>query len=235
MFSGDNRLGIRGMDEKLSNITTDYLFIIEIDLIIVIALSGLLVAMLFEFLQPILKYRGYKLNTLASGYHGAMQIMVLNRFGAVVFFAFIALSIDRGVTGITLISSFMGALLIIAAIQLVILSLWIKQNDLSINFSVLHQKFFFLIAVVFSGYLGVLGLLIPWVVATYLYEIRLFVGQTGFVFNTIFTLINVFYIEKSLARSFDMRDEGVFNLVFVIIFGRILGVLMTIFTMLLWV
>jgi len=223
------------MDEKLSNIVIDYLFSIEIDLIVVIALLGFLVAMLCEFLQPIVKFQGYKLNAVASGYHGAMQVMVLNRFGAVVFFAFIALSIDRGLSGIALVSSFIGVLLIITVIQLFILWFWIKRNDLSIKFSGSNQKIVFCIAVILAGYLGVLGLTVPWVVATYLYEIRLFVGQTGFVFNTIFTLISVFYIEKRLAESFDARDEDVCSLVFFILSCRIIGVIIGILTMVLWI
>ena len=75
--------------------------------------------------------------------------------------------------------------------------------------------------------LNTLALIAPfWLAATYV-ENRLLIANSGFLLNSIFTAINVFWIESKLAIAIDQQSDDVLSVGFGICIARLLAYLLT--------
>ena len=186
------------------------------------ALSGLFIAIFTDHLQSIAKYKGAKRNSIASGYNRAMKIMVFNRVGAVLYFLFLSFSIDNGV-GTDQLKFGLGAISIICAVPVLLTFLQLDRSsffdgagDKKKNKYPIRIMFATFIATSFNN----LGLTIPWITASIFPDFRLTLVNTSFLFNTIFTIINVFYIEQKLATIIDTNHSSLEDFTSGLIFAR---------------
>jgi hypothetical protein len=187
------------------------------------ALLGLFIAIFTDHLQTIAKYRGAKRDSIASGYNQAMKIMVLNRIGAVLYFLFLSFSIDNGVDTNELKFG-LGAVSVICAVP-VLLTFLLLDRKLPVNniYRVINLKnypFKIMMAVFIATIFNILGLTIPWIAASIFPDLRLTLANTSFLFNTIFTVINVFYIEQKLASIIDTSHGSLENFTSGLIIAR---------------
>lgn len=187
------------------------------------ALLGLLIAVFTDHLQTVAKYRGAKRNKIASGYNQAMKIMVLNRIGAVLYFLFLSFSIDNGVDTVQLKFG-LGAVSVICAVPVLLTFLLLDrklpENNIggAINFK--NYPFKIMVAAFIATTFNNLGLTIPWIAASIFPDFRLTLANTSFLFNTIFTVINVFYIEQKLASIIDANHVDLENFTSGLIIAR---------------
>jgi hypothetical protein len=80
------------------------------------------------------------------------------------------------------------------------------------------------VAAFLATILNLLGLTLPWVAAATFPEHRLTLANTSFLFNTVFTIINVFLIEHRFARLIDAEAVKIHGFVAGVIMARLLAI-----------
>lgn len=164
------------------------------------AVAGLVLAMFAEHLQLLAKYRGARAGRVAGGYNDAMKVMVANRLGAVTYLLLVGLAIDGGIGAGALTAALAAGVLVVAALAgAVAWRLRGGGGDVGARGRVV------LAVSALATVLNVLGLTIPMILSAHIPEMRLTLANTGFAFNLIFTILNVFVVETHAARLID-RD-----------------------------
>lgn len=191
------------------------------------ALFGLAVAIFSDHLQIIAKYQGALRLRVAAGYNLAMKVMVLNRVGAVLYFLLLSFNIDNGLSPHKLKLG-LGFLIISVSIPTVGLIVWLQKRISSsgASLNVLDSTQWpkaIVVASFFATVLNLLGLTLPWVAATNYPELRLTLANTSFLFNTAFTVINVFYIEHRFAQLVDAEAVQIHSFVAGVVAARLLA------------
>ncbi|MEJ6403193.1 hypothetical protein [Yoonia sp. 2307UL14-13] len=183
----------------------------------VVALLGFALAMLADHLQILAKYNGAVNKRVAGGYNLAMKVMVANRVGAVLYFLLMAFNVDNGLSAHTLavgLAVTVGCI----AVPTVGLMIWLQKqlkaqgSALSV-LDVSHWPKAIVIATFCATSLNILGLTLPWIAGATYPELRLTLVNTSFLFNTFFTVINVFYIEHHFARLVDREAHQIHGFV----------------------
>lgn len=172
-----------------------------------LATIGLATCIIIEQMQLLVKFNGVQRKKIASGYNAAMKIMVLNRIGTVLYFLCIALSIDIGATVAQLNIHFIGAFGIIALYNLAVLVQLRHKLNLSI-ISALRTELLKIpvFAAAIATLFGLFGLTLPMLLSVQNPALRLTMANTGFLFNAIFTIFTVFFVESYLAKLIDNKD-----------------------------
>lgn len=204
----------------LSIITTK-IFSSEI-LTAITIIFGFCVATLTDQWQLIKKVQGGLSLKIASGYNSAMKMMVINRFGAVIYFSASAYFIETKSSTDELILIYVVSLLS-ALIFIILMSKYYVDN------SVLTSDFFTFKKMTstsfFANTFSALGLTLPLIAGTIFLDYRLLLSNASFFFNTIYTFIMVFYIEAKIANLIDKSSSDLRSTAFSIIFGRIMAYL----------
>jgi hypothetical protein len=168
---------------------------------------GLFIALATDQAQILAKHYGAIFKNIAQGYNAAMKIMVINRVGAVLFFLATAYSIDLGAARYDLTLHYIIALslLLLASI---LLSISFNKRYLAGTPTITENKELknIINLSIIASLFNTLGLTIPFLLASTYPEYRLTLSNTGFLFNTIFTILNVFFIENRLARLIDSNN-----------------------------
>ena len=204
-----------------------------------LALAGLVFAIFADHLQIIAKYMGSQTKRIAGGYNLAMKVMVANRLGAVLYFLLIGFSIDNGLASSTLA---IGLSLAIASLVLPTIGIliWLQRrlNAERTGFRVFDLSAWprtIVFATFMATVLNLLGLTVPWIASATFPELRLTLANTSFLFNTLFTVINVFYIEHKLAQIVDEATEEIHGFVVGVIFARLMAFLAAVIALLAFV
>lgn len=186
-------------------------------LVFALACGGLFIAILFEQSQLLAKYQGARRQVVATGYNNAMKLVVANRVGAVLYFFFIALAIDGGIAP----GELAGALaLVVAAIGLANLALALffarKLNPGTPAGALFlpHGRlgtgdWLALAGALVATAFNYAGLTVPLIWSASYPELRLTLANSGFLFNSIFTLFNVFLVEARIARLIDEGSDAI--------------------------
>lgn len=189
-----------------------------------LAAVGLTIAVVIEQAQLIAKHQGAKNEKVAGGYNIAMKIMVLNRVGTVLYFLFIAISVDMGTTVSTISHYFIGSVTAVAVINIIITASFWRHNKLRGPLIVSGDlPIWPFIAAFVATLFGLLGLTLPILMSAAIPELRLTLANTGFVFNSIFTLINVFFVESYVAQLIDDKDHRLGRFVVIVFLSRIVS------------
>lgn len=204
-----------------------------------LALIGLAICIFADQMQTFAKYRGALANTIAGGYNRAMKIMVVNRIGAVLYNLTNAYNVDHGLPP-SLLSRGLGLTIFLMGIAALLLLVWmyvdVRRTHPTIElFDVKRWPLALITATFFATAFNLLGLTIPWVAAASMPEMRLTLANTSFLFNTIFTVINVFYIEHLFARLADKRDSNIHQFVAAVIAARLLAFILVGAVLGLWI
>ena len=173
-----------------------------------IASIGLALCIMVEQSQLLLKYAGALQAKVAGGYNNAMKIMVLNRFGAVLYFFIIAIVIDVGMPASTIAIGFVVAIISVGLFDLVVFIRVASQESLIFAqlFATERSGFPILMAAVASVF-GILGLTLPMLLSAQNPELRLTMANTGFLLNSIFTILTVFFVESYFANLIDRGSD----------------------------
>lgn len=189
-----------------------------------LGLVGFAFAVFADHMQTVARYRGILLEQIAQGYNLAMKVMVLNRLGAVFFFLLIAFSVDSGVQP-ELLSRAFSFVILLLVLPTGILMCWLQTRMQTAGYR--YQVFDYegwdkgiLVASFLATIFNLLGLTLPWVAGAKYPEYRLTLANSSFLFNTIFTIVNVFYIEHRFARLADNGSNEVHGFVSGIIIAR---------------
>lgn len=195
----------------------------------VIALAGLTLAILADHLQTLAKYQGALKQRVAGGYNLAMKVMVVNRVGAVLYFLLIAFNIDSGLSAQRLTIGLMTTVFLLVIPTIFFLVRLQKMFDILGNggrvLNVSEWPKPIMIATFFATATNILGLTVPWIASASYPEFRLTLANTSFLFNTIFTVIHVFYIEHRLALLIDKDEAQVHGFVAGVMVARLLAFL----------
>lgn len=198
-----------------------------LNLIFMLALGGLGLAILADHLQLLAKYRGALSQRVAHGYNIAMKVMVFNRLGAVIYFMLIAFNIDNGLLPETLATGYAIAVTLCTLPTILLLIQLQRQLVKSgIDLRVLnaeHWSWPIAIAAFVATVFNLLGLTLPWLAGATYPEFRLTLVNTSFMFNTLFTIVNVFYIENRLARLIDTGQSEIHGFVAGVMMARLLA------------
>lgn len=198
-----------------------------------IALFGLGLATFSDHLQTWAKYRGAINNKLASGYNLAMKVMVGNRIGAALYFLLIAYCIDNSLDIKTLTNGLSITTLIISIPIILSIKIIIGMSNKQHGLQLKKLQIAIILAAFTATTFNILGLTLPWIAGANHPNLRLTLANTSFFFNTVFTIINVFYIEHKLATLIDNDANKIHSLVIGITVGRFLGFVFT--GLILWV
>jgi hypothetical protein len=192
---------------------------------LVIVSISILIAQHLEQEQLYRKLRGTINKTVAKGYNDAMKVMVLNRVFIVMYFSSVGFLIDTGVSGHHLALTFAFSYFCLTLANIVTYKLRFKKlKGLFVNF----ESKIFLVAV----YFNLMGLTIPFLISSHFPEYRLTLSNLSFIFNSIFTVLMVFVIEKKVSLAFDTSIRESFRLVKNLVFIRTFSNLSAAITML---
>lgn len=194
-----------------------------------ISMIGLIFAMFTEQLQLIAKYHGAVKNAVAVGYNNAMKIMVANRLGGVSYFLFMALAIDLGTQPGT-VSFFCGVSAIVLAVLSGSVFIRLADNKTTVrsDWGLIGRKGCHVVALSFvATVFNVLGLTIPMILSAWVPEFRLTLANTGFFFNIIFTIVNVFIVENHIAKLIDIEAQYLKEFTRLIFASRFAAALLT--------
>jgi hypothetical protein len=196
-----------------------------LDVLFVGALAGLVLAILTDHLQILAKYQGAVKQRVAGGYNLAMKIMVINRFGAVMYFMLIAFNIDNGLSFMKLAIGLAFAVgsLVIPTLALIF---WLQRRagatgSLLVRLDTSNWPKTITFASFLATSFNLLGLTIPWIAGAAYPDFRLTLANSSFVFNTIYSIINVFYIEHAFARLVDSRSTQIRGFVIGVMIARL--------------
>lgn len=192
-----------------------------------LGLTGLTLAILADHLQIIAKYLGWQNNRIAGGYNLAMKVMVVNRLGAVLYFLLIAFCVDNGLEFRDLAIGLALAILCIVP-PTVVLLIWLQHRSKSpeIDQQIIDTRTWpqaIVLATFLATVFNLMGLTVPWIASAAYPELRLTLANTSFLFNTLFTVINVFYIEHKLSIIIDQGSERIHGFVSGVTFARLLA------------
>jgi hypothetical protein len=202
----------------------------SLDVLYVVALFGLAFAVFSDHLQIIAKYQGTLNLRVAAGYNLAMKVMVVNRIGAVLYFLLISFNIDNGLSHGKL-SMGLGLAVLSVVPPTMGLMIWLQKRIDSIDagvrvLDVAHWPKPIVLAAFLATMFNLLGLTLPWVASAAFPEQRLTLANTSFLFNTVFTVINVFFIEHRFARLIDSEEVKIHGFVAGVIMARLLAFFM---------
>lgn len=174
---------------------------------------------------------------IAGGYNLAMKVMVINRVGAVLFFLLIAINIDNGIAPRILVNGFSIAILI-TCLPTALILFWAHQRVKKENFELQYSgKFNWLnrifVATFAATIFNLMGLTIPLIAGATYPEFRLTLANTSFLFNTTYTVINVFYIESAFAKLLDSKKDKVNEFVVGLVAARLAA--FVVFASALWI
>mgnify|MGYP001426905058 FL=1 len=187
--------------------------LINQNLLLLLVVFGLALAIIPDYYQLIFKKIGFQAGKLATGYNNAMKVMVLNRFGAVLYFLCISFMVDTKTSLSFLFQAYMLSFFVITIFAIYIFKK--HSNNYKVN-SLIYAAFI-------SDLFNKLGLSIPFILGILLPEYRLTLAQTGFLFNTIYLIINVFIIENDVSKNFDTKGADFKPSFNSIIIGRALS------------
>lgn len=201
--------------------------------LISLASFGLAICVVIEQAQLLAKYWGALRKRIAGGYNSAMKIMVVNRFGAALYFLLISISVDLGMPPNVIASFFLGAIVLVMIFDLVVTASLIKTNQFTLK-SLRNSDIALapVIMAMIASLFGILGLTLPMLLSSANPELRLTMANTGFILNSVFTILVVFFVESYLAKIIDDPEQqhrmGHFVLAVFIMrfFGAILALLL---------
>lgn len=187
--------------------------------------TGLMIAVLADHLQTLAKYVRIKEREIAGGYNLAMKVMVLNRVGAVMFFMLVALNIDRGLSS-RVLSHGLSITLLFCLVPTIWAIFWLSSffAKHSLKLHVLDYSSWpidIFLATFFATALNLYGLTIPWIAGAMYPDLRLTLTNSSFLFNTTFTVVNVFFIEHRFAKIVDAESEKLDAFVTCVTFARL--------------
>lgn len=177
--------------------------------LMIFAAVGLAVCVIVEQAQLLVKYHGIRRARIAGGYNSAMKIMVLNRLGTVLYFLFVAMSIDVGISAARMAQFFTVSFIGIAVANLAAFVALKRGLALSFSgFSRLGVRPVPVLMALVSTLFGMIGLTLPMLLSAENITMRLTMANTGFIFNSLFTIATVFFVESYLADLIDdQRDD----------------------------
>ena len=189
----------------------------ESQIFIVIAVLGLTTAVILDQLQVVAKVQGAAKSKIASGYHNAMKLLVLNRVGAVFYFTSIAIIIETKHGAETVQSVMFYALLLIVLFLTFGLGFYRRKKILTLKLRMSRLT----AASMVANFCNLIGLTVPWLLGSYFMEYRLMLANTSFIVNSLYTVINVLYLEKILADAIDESPEDVSVVAGELVIGRL--------------
>ena len=172
-----------------------------------LAMIGLLIATIVEHFQLVLKYYGGVRGKVASGYSQAMKIMLINRLGAVMFLLFMGLTIDTGIGPKAVTLAFATSFVLLTIFSFCF-ALWFKRIET--DRIVQKQSYAAIRYAWISGVAGafnLLGFAVPLILASVFPDYRLTLSNLSFIFNSVFTLLAVFFIESKMAELIDENSD----------------------------
>ena len=184
------------------------------DILLVFAVLGMWISITTEVGQIIQKMKGGISKQVATGYSSAMKLMVVNRFGTISFLLATGLLIDQGATPNEVIKialiAVLGVVFITSGLNYYVYRLSLNSVFMELDSQIESSRGSKLVfaTAYFATILNISGLVVPLAFASQYPEYRLTLANTGFLFNTAFTLINVFVIEAVLAGKIDNEDPG---------------------------
>lgn len=200
------------------------------NILLVIGLFGLSFAILAEQAQLLAKHHGSITKHVAQGYNLAMKIMVANRFGAVIYSLLIAFNIDNGLAPSKLATGYAVTITLLAIptiIMLIILQKTIKDTGSKIHvLDRSHWPHYIVIATFLAISFNLLGFTLPWLAGAAYPDMRLTLANTSFLFNTIFTMINVFFVEHHFAKLVDSDKNEIHGFAAGVLIARLTAYVM---------
>lgn len=192
-----------------------------------LAALGLFLAVTIEQAQLLAKFLGARRARVAGGYNTAMKIMVVNRLGTVLFFLFIALAVDLGAQPAVIARFFAAAALAIALGNIAVVGwLWRRSHIAGLADVLSDVPLVPVGGALVAGLFGLLGLTLPMLLSASNPALRLTLANTGFILNSVFTIITVFLVENHVAALIDRGDHGLGRFVVQVYVMRTLSALL---------
>lgn len=175
-----------------------------------ISAFGLIISLGAEQSQIVAKTRGAIAGKIATGYMNSMRVMIINRIGAILYIFFLGLSVDVGIKNEALLTVpiFAGIVILIYNIVLVfnrkkVLMITNDLKDEKLSEVIILGGNRYAFASFIATLCNVLGLTLPLLLSNSYPEYRLSMANTGFIFNAVFTIINVLILETHYAAILD--------------------------------
>jgi hypothetical protein len=121
---------------------------------------------------------------------------------------FSALAIDMGTPAGRMSAFFSGSIFAVAILDLVVTAvLWRRMGFTYARVRSSGLRMAPVIASFVATVFGLLGLSLPMLMSAAYPQLRLTLANTGFLFNSVFTIISVFFIESYFARLVDQNES----------------------------
>jgi hypothetical protein len=196
-------------------------------------LQGLLVVMAVGFFllhaaennQLVARVSGYRRGKIAGGYQSAMEGMLISRVGAVLYHLLTSFYVENGGHVTAFLASILVCSFCLLVFNIFLLNKLMSNttNEISEMFKLNRNKS--LITASFIAPIFILfGLSIPYALGMVFFDYRLTLANTGFLFNSFFTLVTVIVIDKRISAAIDDVNIDPARLVRLVLRSRIAGI-----------
>ncbi len=178
-----------------------------------------------ENYQIFARVSGYKKGRIAGGYQSAMEGMLINRVGAVVFHLVTSFYVENG----GYVTDFLLSIVVCSFLLLVFNAFLLNKiisnttSELS-NMPKIRRDKTLITASYIAPIFILFGLSIPYALGMVFYDYRLTLANTGFLFNTFFTLVTVLIIDKRISAAIDDVNGDPIRLARLVLQSRIVGI-----------
>tara|TARA_B110000879_G_scaffold203935_1_gene282152 strand:+ start:627 stop:1307 length:681 start_codon:yes stop_codon:yes gene_type:complete len=196
-------------------------------------LQGLLVVMAVGFFllhaaennQLVARISGYSRGKVAGGYQSAMEGMLINRVGAVLYHLVTSFYVENGGH----VTAFLASILVCSFLLLVFNIFLLNKltSNTTNEISEMHEpgRNKLLITASYIAPIFILfGLSIPYALGMIFFDYRLTLANTGFLFNSFFTLVTVIVIDKRISAAIDDVNGDPIRLARLVLRSRIAGI-----------
>jgi hypothetical protein len=195
-------------------------------------LQGLLVVMAVGFFllhaaennQLVARISGYNRGKIAGGYQSAMEGMLINRVGAVLYHLVTSFYVENGGH----VTAFLASISVCSFFLLVFNIFLLNKltSNTTIEISEMHKpsRNKLLITASYIAPIFILfGLSVPYALGMVFFDYRLTLANTGFLFNSFFTLVTVIVIDKRISAAIDDVNGDPISLARLVLRSRIAG------------
>ena len=131
-------------------------------------------------------------------YNSAMKLMLINRAGTIVFIMGCSIIVDQGIPK-EKFSGFFILPLVIIIVGYFVIALRLNLQIINPNkIQVIYLLVYVLNLIALSG---------PYIIAAERQSYKVTLSNTGFLINTIVTILSIYIIEENIAKYVDDRDE----------------------------
>ena len=184
---------------------------------------GFFLANFADQMQLYIRIDGALKSKIAGGFQRAMEVMLINRFGAAMYFLSVSLYLESGGGYELFLQIISLSLLVLCFFNSLIFWRLRTISTKSMGKGVTQSYASTCLAAFGATVFGLMGLTIPYVAGILIPEYRLTLANSGFILNSVFTLLIVLIVDKKVSEYIDDGNDQLAGLGASVVFAKSCG------------